>query len=93
MNVSCVLQVKRVDEDWDSVRSDLQRIRELLMQRKGALVNLTADDHTLTAVRPHVDAFLGTLPESSASTQQWANLMQPQNEAITVPTQVQLFAK
>lgn len=77
-----------MDDDWDSVRFDLMRIRDLLLQRKGALVNLTADGRTLSAVRPHLDSFLSSLPADSADSVSWANTLMPLNEAITVPTQV-----
>ena len=85
------LQVRRVDEEWDSVQSDLMRIRDTLLQRKGAFVNLTADDRTLSAVRPHLNSFLGTLPATSAGPVQWSSTLTPLNEAITVPTQVEWF--
>ena len=50
---------------------------------------MTADEHTLSAVRPHLDAFLSSLPAESAAPTSWGQMLQPLNEAITVPTQVQ----
>lgn len=85
-----MLQANRIDSDWEGVKADLHRIRDTLLQRQGALVNLTADDHTLSSVRPHLDAFLSSLPAESAQPTSWGQMLQPCNEAITVPTQVEL---
>lgn len=52
------------------------------------MVNMTADEGTLTSLRPHLDAFLGSLPAQSAAPVSWGQTLQPLNEAITVPTQV-----
>ena len=83
-----VVQANRIDADWEGVKADLHRIRDTLLQRRGALVNLTADHHTLSSVRPHLDAFLSSLPAESAAPTTWGQTLQPVNEAITVPTQV-----
>ena len=86
-----VMQANRIDSDWEGVKGDLQRIRDTLLQRRGALVNLTADDHTLSTLRPHLDDFLSSLPAQSAQPTSWGQMLQPCNEAITVPTQVGLM--
>ena len=83
-----MVQANRIDADWEGVQADLVRIRDTLLQRRGALVNLTADENTLSSVRPHLDAFLGSLPAESAAPVSWGQMLQPLNEAITVPTQV-----
>ncbi|KAL3139941.1 hypothetical protein ABBQ38_004231 [Trebouxia sp. C0009 RCD-2024] len=83
----------RIDSDWEGVKADLHRIRDILLQRRGALVNLTADDHTLSSVRPHLDDFLSSLPAESAQPTSWGQMLQPCNEAITVPTQVNYVGK
>ena len=83
-----MVQANRIDSDWEGVKADLQRIRDTLLQRRGALVNLTADGHTLSTVRPHLDDFLSSLPAESAQPTSWGQMLQPCNEAITVPTQV-----
>lgn len=85
------VQANRIDSDWEGVKADLHRIRDTLLQRRGALVNLTADDHTLSSVRPHLDDFLSSLPAESAQPTSWGQMLQPCNEAITVPTQVRLL--
>lgn len=82
------MQASRIDTDWEGVQADLKRIRDTLLQRQGAMVNMTADEGTLSSVRPHLEAFLGSLPDKSSGPVTWGQTLQPLNEAITVPTQV-----
>lgn len=82
------MQASRIDSDWEGVQADLKRIRDTLLQRQGAMVNMTADEATLTSLRPHLDSFLSSLPQHSAAPVSWGQTLQPLNEAITVPTQV-----
>lgn len=72
------------------MQADLEAIRTALLQRRGALLNLTGDEATLEAARPHVAAFLDSLPAEAASPSDWAQRLPRLNEAITVPTQVPL---
>lgn len=84
---------KRVESDWDSVKADLESIRTALLQRSGAVVNLTADDRTLTAASAQVADFLSTLPSTSAPAASWSGLLPRINEALTVTTQVNYVGK
>lgn len=83
----CGVQASRIDTDWEGVEADLKRIRDTLLQRQGAMVNMTADQGTLSSLRPHLDSFLSSLPAQSAAPVSWGQTLQPINEAITVPTQ------
>ncbi|KAK9810180.1 hypothetical protein WJX72_006221 [[Myrmecia] bisecta] len=85
--------VQRVDSDWESVKADLEAIRQALLQRRGSFINLTGDERTLAAARPHVDAFLDALPAESAGRADWTQMLARQNEAIVVPTQVNYVGK
>jgi hypothetical protein len=72
-------------------QGDLESIRKHLLQRKGALVNLTGDDRALAAAAGHVDDLLTRLPEAAAagpSGAAWAGVLPRVNEALVVPTQV-----
>jgi len=77
---------------------DLESIRSHLLQRKGALINLTGDDRALSAATAHVNDLLTRLPETAASssngggTSSWQQqgLLPRINEALVVPTQVRL---
>lgn len=85
--------VKRVEEDWEGVQADLERIRGALLQRQGALVNLTGDEGALTTASRHFDSFWEALPVSAAPDAQWFGVIPAQNEALVVPTQVNYVCK
>ena len=69
-------------------QADLEAIRSALLQRRGALINMTGDEGTLQAAQPHVAAFLDALPAQAAGPSDWTQRLPRLNEAITVPTQV-----
>lgn len=85
--------VDRVDSDWPSVQADLESIRSVLLTRNGAIINLTADEGTLSAARPHISAFLDALPSDAKQKADWSNTVARINEALVVPTQVNYVAK
>ncbi|EFJ46930.1 hypothetical protein VOLCADRAFT_81738 [Volvox carteri f. nagariensis] len=85
------------DDGWQEIKSDLEAIRSALLQRNGAIVNMTADSATLAAAEGPVSDFLSALPASSAalsSQSLTSSLLLPRtNEALCVPTQVNYVAK
>jgi hypothetical protein len=85
--------VARVEADWEGVAADLQRIRAALLQRRGALVNMTGDERTLAAAQLYLPAFLEALPARGADDAAWFGLLPAQNEALLVPTQVNYVCK
>ena len=62
--------------------------RTALLQRRGAIVNLTGDDAALSAAAPHISGFLSALPAEAAARADWSGCLPAVNEALTVPTQV-----
>eukprot|EP00878_Enallax_costatus_P000486 GHUV01000578.1.p1 GENE.GHUV01000578.1~~GHUV01000578.1.p1 ORF type:complete len:1096 (+),score=414.34 GHUV01000578.1:291-3290(+) len=88
---------KRVEEDWQGVQADLESIRKHLLQRQGALINLTGDDRALSAAQAHVDDLLSRLPEAAvmgpSSSSGWQGSLPRVNEALVVPTQVNYVGK
>ena len=72
-----------------SLQADLEAIRKLLLQREGAVINVTADERGLTAAEGDIQGFLESLPTTSGQNADWSNSLPLLNEAITVPTQVQ----
>lgn len=53
---------KKVNEDWHVVIESLEAIWIALLAHKDAIVNLTANDHTLTHVEFHMETLFDTLP-------------------------------
>ena len=46
---------KRIDEDWDGVVADLERVRAAVVARANSVTNLTADAKTLESVAGSVE--------------------------------------
>ena len=72
----------------ESQRFFLDGRRAALLQRRGAIVNMTGDDKALTAAAPHISSFLSALPAEAAARADWSGCLPAINEALTVPTQV-----
>ena len=85
---ACEVKGKTFSQWSYKLQADLENIRKLLLQRNGAVVNVTADEKALTAVEGDLRGFLESLPETSAENADWSNSLPLLNEAITVPTQV-----
>ncbi|KAK9864580.1 hypothetical protein WJX84_000690 [Apatococcus fuscideae] len=84
---------QRIDSDWEGIQQDLETIRKALLHRTGAVVNLTGDQKTLSSAAAPVREFLAALPEQGLSGSSWQGILPAQNEAITVPTQVNYVGK
>ena len=73
-------------------QADLESIRKHLLQRQGALINLTGDDRALSAAQAHVSDLLSRLPEAAVTgpsiSNGWQGCLPRVNEALVVPTQV-----
>ena len=87
--------VNRIDSDWESVQADFERIRSSLLQRQGALANITGDERALSVAQSHLGEFWQSIPEISASQSEsnWSGQLTPCNEALLVPTQVNYVCK
>ena len=60
----------------------------MLLQRRGALINVTGDATALSAAAPHISGFLSALPAEAGAASDWRSMLPRQNEALVVPTQV-----
>lgn len=70
-------------------QADLERIRSLLLQQRGAIINATGDERALEAARTYgADQLLAALPATSAGPAGWKGALHRGNEALVVPTQV-----
>jgi Zn-dependent M16 (insulinase) family peptidase len=83
----------RVEADWDGVKAELEAIRTAVLSRKGALVNMTADEKTMTAADNAVNRFLSSMPAVGGAVQPWSELLALGNEGLVVPTQVNYVGK
>ncbi|QDZ25312.1 presequence protease [Chloropicon primus] len=95
---------EKLDADWDQVHNDLKLLKNAIFKKKGMLVNLTADEKTLTSIDKDVAGFVDSLPDvgqapSDQGSLLWYEgkdsglLLPKQNELLVVPTQVNYVGK
>ncbi|KAJ0771635.1 putative ribosomal protein S10 [Helianthus annuus] len=86
---------KKIEEQWSEISVSLEEIRGALLSKKGCLVNLTSDGKNLKNAEKFVRNFLGFLPTTSPlTTSSTSNvLLSSENEAFTIPTQVNYVGK
>lgn len=85
---------RRVEQDWHGVAADLRRLHAHVVNRAGAVVNVTTDEYD-KAVRPLLPAFVDSLRSAppSRNTESFAASLQPRNEGLTIPSQVNYVGK
>lgn len=79
-----------IEDDWDKVQSQLETIRQCILSRSNAYVNLTADEKLLSQAKGYIDGLMLDLPEREAVANSWGNveLFPKRNESLVIPTQV-----
>jgi len=85
--------VSRVETDWNGVKSDLESIRASLLNSDGMLINLTADEKTLTKSESSIKDLISAFEKKDRLVKPWSLTYPLQNEALTVPTQVNYVGK
>jgi len=90
---------KRVEQDWDQVKADLERLHQCVISRQGVIVNVTYPQ--IDEVMSHVDAFLEALPARALSAAADTNAapaldgvsLRPMNEGLVIPARVNYVGK
>ncbi|MCF6278567.1 MAG: insulinase family protein, partial [Anaerolineales bacterium] len=85
--------VEKIDADWDSVRADLQRVRECLISRNNLLINLTCEESAWHSIRPQTQKLVMALPKSDVKSATWSPEFSNENEGLTIPAQVNYVGK
>jgi hypothetical protein len=83
----------RVEHDWTELLAQLETMRDLLVNRNASLCNVTLDRAGWAQVRPELEAFLSELPAVSPALHQWQPALQPRDEGLTFPAQVNYVGK
>lgn len=85
--------VDEINSNWPAVLSQLERIRELLIDGGSMLGNVTTDRDTWNQFEPRYAAFLHNLPGSTGVNVSWQVSPPKQDEGMTMPTQVNSVGK
>jgi len=85
--------VQEIEQDWPAVLSRLEAIRHLLINRNGLVANVTVDGENWANVAPKLWQFIHDLPAPPLELAQWQPDLQPLDEGLTIPAQVNYVAK
>jgi Zn-dependent M16 (insulinase) family peptidase len=82
-----------IDKKWKSVLKKLETIRELLINRKALICNVTLDAENWKTFQPQLDSFLGALPSKEAKLSSFDIQPSARKEGLTIPAQVNYVGK
>ncbi len=82
-----------IDKKWKSVLKKLETIRELLINRKALICNVTLDSENWKNFQPQLDAFLAALPAKDAKLNDYDIQPSAKKEGLTIPAQVNYVGK
>jgi Zn-dependent M16 (insulinase) family peptidase len=82
-----------IDRKWKSVLKRLEQIRELLINRKALICNVTLDAENWKSLQPQLETFLSGLPANEVKLFNYAIRPSARKEGLTIPAQVNYVAK
>ena len=82
-----------IESDWPAVQARLQQIRELLVNRRGMLINATLAGVDRSTVERSLEALLAELPAGERPSQIWSPDFSAIDQGLTVPAQVNYVGK
>ncbi len=87
--------VQRVEDDWNAVREEIERVRTTLVDRSNMVCNLTEDEEGLRQVSPMLAEFLERVPRrrSIAAEKSWPVAPADSPVGLTIPSQVNYVGK
>jgi Zn-dependent M16 (insulinase) family peptidase len=85
--------VRKVDDDWPSVRDILQEILRLIVNRRDMIVNVTTDTTGWESVKSRFDEFIETMPEHPLRIAEWTPRYPDELEGMIVPSQINYVGK
>ncbi|MBI3162429.1 MAG: peptidase M16, partial [Chloroflexi bacterium] len=84
---------KDIDKKWDEVLQKLETMRNLLINGKAMLCNVTLDSEHWKSFRPHFENFIFAIPEKDLRPSTFDIKPAIQKEGLTIPAQVNYVGK
>ena len=82
-----------IDKKWKSVLQRLETMRELLINRKSLICNITLDSENWKKFQPQFESFLAALPCKDAELFNYDIQASPKKEGLAIPAQVNYVGK
>lgn len=84
---------RRAEEDYESVRQDLERLRKLVLSSTNMATGVTLDGESFGPLRDQVEQLAQSLPERDAATAERLLPPFPEAEGLSIPAQVNYVGK
>ena len=84
---------EKITGNWPEVLSDLEHVKEQLINRKSLLLNLTVDEAGFKEVMPRVEDLLSELPEREVEMRKWLVDCEFDYEGLQIPSRVNYVGK
>jgi len=90
--------VEEIDSDWSSVLAKLHTLRDLLVDRRNLIVNLSAEEKGFSQIQSRLEDYIQSMPlrDGDVKIQDWKAEMKKfegAGEGFIVPTQVNYVGK
>ena len=84
---------EEVDENWAEVLAVLEAMRRILINRNGAVLNITMEKNGWSDLEPLVDGLLDALPDEPIQEKDWTRKTSSLFEGMTIPSLVNYVGK
>jgi Zn-dependent M16 (insulinase) family peptidase len=84
---------KDIDKKWDEVLKKLETMRDLLINSKSLICNVTLDAEHWKTFKPHFENFIFAMPEKNVELSAFDIQPEIQKEGLTIPAQVNYVGK
>jgi Zn-dependent M16 (insulinase) family peptidase len=84
---------QQIESDWAGVLSRLERLRQLLVNRRALICNVTLDGARWQALQPQLSDFLAELPEAELTPAVWTPSGISGGEGFSIAAKVNYVAK
>jgi len=85
--------LQEVDANWDKVLAALEEIRQVLLNARGMVANLTLEGAGRSALESEFQGLFSSLPEQEPRQVKWLAECLEGNEGLTLPSQVNYVGK
>jgi Zn-dependent M16 (insulinase) family peptidase len=82
-----------IENDWPTVLSKLEAVRQRLVNRSTMVANVTLDSGHWAAFRPRLESFVESLPGAAVTAETWQPEFAAHAEGLTIPAQVNYVGK
>ncbi len=84
---------QQIDQDWPPVQAALEAMREMLLNRRAMVANVTLDRAGWSAIQPALEDFLAGLPVAKRTLYPWQAPEAQDDEGLVIPAQVNYVGK